>query len=140
MINIGYSPPIIDNVVKPVLTIPQLVSPQQILADEVARLANNGNPHDISRPVNPFQLDVPTGLQLPDGVRELAIGVVASTSPGNVLAILSYIVWTGTLSFHVVTGGAQVPVGLYVFENVILRHVESGIDSEPFTIRFNLLP
>ncbi|MCL2406426.1 MAG: S-layer homology domain-containing protein [Defluviitaleaceae bacterium] len=133
------------------------IAPADALAAVVARLYNNGNPHDVNIPANQFSPNVSTGLELPEGIvlmnyvetlsfhGEFLLTVLSAGIPRFVTAGMALnfspfnVVQPQMLFVNVITRGEPVPAGLYIFPNVILRHTESGTNSAPFTLRINVI-
>ena len=115
------------------------LTPQAIiLANEVARLHNNGNPH-ISVPglVDGLPHTINTGLELSTGVTLVTAflgDVYATVRPPNVIWADLFV---GTANSMLVLAILATPIaesGDYVFNDVRLRHTASGLESAPFTL------
>jgi len=114
------------------------LTPAGILANEMDRLINNGNPHNVPQPGSGV-VQVVTGLQHRNGVL-LEANVVAASSPSGIIAVLMDLL-IGNLQMNIVTGGVgSPPVGDYVFNDVRLVHTASGEVSAPFTIIISITP
>jgi len=115
------------------------LSAADILAREVTRLINNGDPHLVTQP-GAGVTDIPIE-QLPAGITlAFPYNFVSTSSPGNIPAALQD-ASIGALALHVVTGGIDpIPPGEYVFDVILYHTSPPGTSSLPFTIVIQVIP
>ena len=118
------------------------LSPQGILANEVVRIHNNGNPH-ISVPglVGGLPHTINTGLELSTGVTlvtEFLGDVYATERPPNVIWADLFVGTADNMLVLAILATPSAASGNYVFNDVRLRHTASGVESEPFTLIVNV--